>query len=92
MSGWRAQKNPAHGRAFGFWVAGAGLGASRRLGADRDACVAAPAAEPASSQVQNLHIAKQKSRSRWDRPFCLVAGARYTNYMQIEIEPFPMLA
>jgi len=27
----------------------------------------------------------------FDGPFfCLVAGARYTNYMQIEIEPFPL--
>ena len=40
MSGWRAQKNPAHGRAFGF----------------------------------------------------LVAGARLSNYMQIDIEPFPLVA
>jgi len=24
--------------------------------------------------------------------FILVAGARYTNYMQIEIEPFPLVA
>jgi len=22
--------------------------------------------------------------------FCLVAGARYTNYMQIDLEPFPL--
>ena len=25
-------------------------------------------------------------------PFCLVAGARYANYMQIEIKPFPLIA
>jgi hypothetical protein len=50
-----------------------------------------PRLEPASSQVQTLSINQQKGPLD-GRPFVLVAGARYKNYMQIEIEPFPLVA
>ena len=33
-----------------------------------------------------------KGLSGWTGLFNLVAGARYTNYMQIAIEPFPLVA
>jgi hypothetical protein len=68
------------------------LRASVALAADRDASVAAASSEPASSQVQNLLISKQKRAPLRGTLVCLVAGACYTNYMQIEIEPFPLVA
>ena len=64
-----------------FWVAGAGLGASRRLGADRDACVAAPAAEPAPSQLQTLLISKQKRAPLRGTLLYLVAGAGWPSLL-----------
>ena len=71
------------------------LRASVALAANRDACVAAAAGEPASSQIQrSCQDPKMKRPALFEgRPFfILVAGARLSNYMQIEIEPFPLVA
>ena len=41
--------------------------------------------------LNSAHTKKHRP-PKGDRRIFLVAGARYVNYMQIEIEPFPLVA
>jgi len=89
------KKADPSGAGLFYLVAGAGFRPPRfalRLLLPLIAMQCIAAGEPASSQVQNLLIAKQKRAPLRGTLFCLVAGARYENYMQIEIGPFPLVA
>ena len=46
----------------------------------------------AGSKLAHCQIKTPDPKKTGPGVFCLVAGGRYVNYMQIEIEPFPLVA